>query len=275
MLTTKTAAERRIRRLYHYQPFHADRFARIFTECTIYCSNPKDFNDPWDCRACFSKLLLNDAVEYERTVQWFLRIGLKHGSLISPEEHTRREQELRTNRKLLEWMIDEATARIGEAVNNQYRVYCLSTHGDVPLMWSHYANAHHGVCLEFSVENDLFCGALAIEYLERYPQLDLADDDKDAGLRALLTKSEHWRYENEFRLIAAAPGYTFPGLLATKDNFLQLPTGSLTAVIVGCLMQESDRDIVGALVNGASWPVALMEAHRVPDRYELELRVLR
>jgi Protein of unknown function (DUF2971) len=264
-----------IRSLYHYQPFHVDRIARIFATGTIYCSNPKDFNDPWDSRACFSKTLLDDPAAYGRTVQWFLRTGLKHGPLISPAEYARREQELRTNRNLLEWMIDEMTRRIGEAVNSQYRVYCLSTHGDIPLMWSHYASAHRGVCLEFSVHSDLFCGALAIEYLEHYPQFDLAQDDKEAALATLLAKSEHWSYENEYRLIVAAPGYTFPGLPTTNDNFLPFPAGSLRAVIMGCLMQKSDRDDLVALIKNGGSRVELMDARLTPDRYELELRTVR
>jgi hypothetical protein len=49
-MRTRTAAQQKISRLYHYQPFDATRLARIFTEGTIYCSNPRDFNDPWDCK---------------------------------------------------------------------------------------------------------------------------------------------------------------------------------------------------------------------------------
>ena len=95
-MNTKTAAEQRIRSLYHYQAFDdLGRLARILTDGAIYCSNPKDFNDPWDCRPCFSKKLLDEPVQYERVVQWFIGSGRRRDPSISDAEHFRRGQILR------------------------------------------------------------------------------------------------------------------------------------------------------------------------------------
>ena len=154
----------------------------------------------------------------------------------------------------------------------QYRVYCLSTHADSPLMWPHYARSHHGVCLEFSVQNALFCASLPVEYLDRYPEVDLTDDSHDGTLRTFLTKSKDWNYEQEFRLVVAAPGYALPNLPATKDSFVPLPTGALKAVIMGCLMPERDRTLIRSLVKDARPSVALMEAHRIANHYALDIR---
>jgi Protein of unknown function (DUF2971) len=272
-MRTKTAAEQGIRSLYHYQAFDdPTRLARIFTDNTVYCSSPKDFNDPWDCRPCFSKTLLDDSVQYERVVQWFVRIGRKRNPEIPDAEHYRREQVLRAERARLEWMIDQMTTDIEQAMFRQYRVYCLSTHADSPLMWSHYARSHQGVCLEFSVQNALFCGAIPVEYLDRYPEVDITDDSHDGALRVFLTKSKDWSYENEFRLVVAAPGYVYPNLLATKDNFVPLPVGALKSVIMGCLMPERDRESIRSLIASAGTSVALMAAHRVVNRYALDIR---
>jgi hypothetical protein len=272
-MKTKTAAEQRIRSLYHYQGFDDPaRLARILADDTVYCSNPKDFNDPWDCRPCFSKTTLDDPAQYERVVQWFVRIGRKRNPSIPDAEHSRREHVLRTERARLEWMIDQMTAEMEQAMFVQYRVYCLSTHADAPLMWSHYARSHQGVCLQFSVQNALFCGSLPVQYLDHYPEFDLTDDSEDGALRALLTKSKDWSYEDEFRLVVAAPGYTSPGMLPTKGNFVTLPPGALKSVIMGCLMPEQDREIVGSLVRNSPSPVALLAAHRVANRYALDVR---
>jgi hypothetical protein len=166
-------------------------------------------------------------------------------------------------------MIDQMTAAMEQAMFAQYRVYCLSTHADAPLMWSHYAGSHRGVCLEFSVQNTLFCGALQVEYLDHYTEFDLSNDDEDASLKPLLTKSKDWRYENEFRLVVAAPGHTFPGILPTRNNVATLPPGALKSVIMGCQMPQEDREIVRSLVRSSSSPVALLEAQRVANRYAL------
>jgi hypothetical protein len=50
-------------------------------------------------------------------------------------------------------------------------------------------------------------------------------------LRVLLAKSELWRYEQEFRLIAQERANATPGedTLMTDGSYLQLPDGALTA----------------------------------------------
>jgi hypothetical protein len=237
-MRTQTAAQQRVHRFYHCQPFDMARLARIFTERTICCSNPEDFNDPWDCKPCFSKTLLHDVAGYDRIVQWFVALGRKRNLSIVEDEHHKREAELRSNRKLLEWMIDEASHGLWRAVSNQYRVYCQSALADVPLMWSHYAQSHRGLCLEFSTQNELFCGALPVVYRDTYPLFDLADSSEDAALAVLLTKSDDWRYESEFRLIATAPGHFSPGMLQSRANFVKVPAGTLKGVIMGCLMAD-------------------------------------
>jgi Protein of unknown function (DUF2971) len=271
-MKTKTAAEQHIGRLYHYDPYSCPaRLAHVLQESVVYCSNPNDFNDPWDCKPHYSKSALNDPVGYRRTVEWFVRAARKIDQSISDAEHTRREGILLNDRPRLEWMVDKLSTSMVEAVIAQYRVYCLSTRPDLPLMWSHYARSHRGVCLEFGVKNELFCGAFPVDYLDAFPEMDLTDNTEDAALQALLSKSREWAYENEYRLITAAPGYSFPNVPPTRDNFVALPTGSLKSVIFGCLMPQSDRENIAALVGKFAPQVMLKLASRIPDRYALRI----
>lgn len=275
-MKTKTAAALRVKQLYHYQSFEKpEHLARIFTEGTLYFPCPRDFNDPWDCRPFFSKTGLDDPHEYERTVRWLVHCGRTHNTPLSEGEHLRREQELRTNRKLLEWTIDQMTSGMGEEIQKQYRVYCLSTHPDSTLMWAHYAASCRGLCLEFSVRNELFCGALPVEYLNSYPLFSIAATDADANLQPLLTKSRVWRHENEFRLIASEHPFVFPDVPTTRGGFVPLPKGALQSIILGTQMPASDREVVRALVNDSGWDVVLKVATLVPDRYAFEITTLR
>lgn len=271
-MKAKTAAALGIKRLYHYQSFDKpERLARIFTDGTLYFPRSRDFNDPWDCRPFFNKSALDDPEEYDRTVHWFVHCDRTRNMSLSEEEHSRRENEVRSNRKLLEWMIDEMTSAMEKAIHDQYRVYCLSAHPDSTLMWAHYAASCRGVCLEFSVQNELFCGALQVEYLQSYPQFSVAATDEDANLQPLLTKSAVWRYEDEYRLIVSEHPFVFPGMPTTKEGFLPLPKGALQSVIVGTKMSAADRETVKTLVAGSGWGTALKVASLVPDRYEFEI----
>lgn len=168
-------------------------------------------------------------------------------------------------------MIDEMTSAMEKAIQEQYRVYCLSTHPDSTLMWAHYAASCRGVCLEFSVQNELFCGALPVEYLHSYPQFSVAATDEDSNLQPLLTKSAVWSYEDEYRLIASEHPFVFPDVPTTKGGFLALPRGALQSVIVGAEMPTSDREVVKTLVADSGWGVALRIASLVPDRYEFDI----
>jgi len=271
----KTATELSINRLFHYTSFaKPERLARVFMENSIYCSNPKDFNDPWDCRPCFNKEVLNDPKEYDRIVKWFMLCDRKKNTSLSEREHTQREQELRSNRGLLEWMIDEMTSGMEKAIQSQYRVFCMSIHPGSPLMWSHYGGKHQGLCLEFSVRNSLFCAALQVEYMNSYPTFNLDEKDEGDNLKPLVVKSCMWSYEDEFRLVTAELPYTFPDVPTSKNGFVALPKEALISVIIGCQMTVKDRDMVRSLVLNSGWNVELKEASIIPNHYELEIHSL-
>lgn len=271
-MKTKTAAALGIKRLYHYQSFEKpERLARIFTDGTLYFSMPRDFNDPWDCRPFFNKSALDDPAYYDRAVRWLVRCDRTHNTALPEEEHVRRENEVRGNRWLLEWMIDQTTTDMGKAIQQQYRVYCLSTHPDSVLMWAHYAASCRGVCLEFSVENELFCGALPVAYLDSYPRFDVSTADADESLQPLLTKSAVWSYEDEFRVVVSEHPFVFPGVPTTKGGLLALPRDSLQSVIIGAEMPASDREVVKTLVAGSGWDTKLKVANLLPDRYVFEI----
>jgi Protein of unknown function (DUF2971) len=226
---------------------------------------------PWDCRPSFNKSELDDPAEHERTVHWFVRCDRTRNASLPEKEHLRREQELRADCKLLERMIDEMSSEMERAIQMQYRVYCLSTHPVSMLMWSHYADSCKGLCLEFSVGNELFCGALPVEYFDTYPLFSVAATHEDANLRTLLTKSAVWSYENEFRIVASEQPFVFAGVPTTNQGLLPLPKGALTSVIVGASMPIADRELVQSLVKDSGWDVAVKVAALVRDRYAFEI----
>jgi hypothetical protein len=50
---------------------------------TIYFSDPRSFNDPWDCKPWFIVDSLDDPGELERYVQWYIDISRRHHTGIS------------------------------------------------------------------------------------------------------------------------------------------------------------------------------------------------
>jgi hypothetical protein len=101
----------------------------------------------------------------------------------------------------------------------------------------------------------------------------MAEDDVELGLMVLLTKSRAWRYEDEYRLIGLERSCVRPGApaprLITDNGLLELPDGSLRAVIVGHLADATTLDAVRRVVGEASYSIALKRMVKTPNQYKL------
>lgn len=79
---------------------------------------------------------------------------------------------------------------------------CFSRHWRNPVLWSHYADGHRGLCLGFEVTGDL----VPVTYTPKRLKSDLATMRAGGSaarkhmLQVFTTKFSHWRYENEHRL---------------------------------------------------------------------------
>jgi len=178
---------------------------------------------------------------------------------------------MRTDRSFLESLIEQAS-EIETLIQARYRVYCLTTKPDSILMWSHYADRHRGICLEFDTANTVFSTALKVEYLDAYRPLDLSDNSAATTLLPLITKSAPWRYEDEYRLIAeeksAASGHD---ALIAENGFLAFPRDALKSVIVGCAVSDAAREELRRIVDRSGHTLALKMARRIPNRYALTI----
>ena len=87
--------------------------------------------------------------------------------------------------------------------DSQTGLVCFSGDWTNPVLWSHYANKHKGICLGFDVDE---ANLKDVEYREDLilPELqgDTIVENLNKSLRGLLikTKYKHWEYEDERRL---------------------------------------------------------------------------
>jgi hypothetical protein len=122
----------------------------------------------------------------------------------------------------------------------------------------------------------VFGSALEVQYSDKYPSLEFAIDGKDPlGLLPLVVKSDVWRYENEYRVVAQE-NFQLPreDILRTRRNFLKYPPGALRAVIMGCMVCQSDVAELRKIIDQQFRPyVALKRAVRNRDDYGLSIVV--
>ncbi len=144
-------------------------------------------------------------------------------------------------------------------------IYCLTPFPANTLMWSHYADNHRGICIEFGKDNDLISKARPIHYFAEYPALT-AKGLRARPLQVVLNKSNEWGYELEWRLIGSR---TVPGPTYMDCQFVRLPDGAITAVIVGC--ENPFFDEVAAIVAEHAPSVVVRRAVRDPKSYKLDI----
>lgn len=261
-----TASADGIERLYHWQRFDEERLRTFLRDRKIYCSDPSTFNDPWDCKPHFNTELLTKPVERERHIEWSIDI-CRRQTAMSDEDVARLEKQLRADNELLAEKIDELSLEMWPAIASRYRVYCLGPYVDDLLMWSHYAESHKGICLEFDTRNNVMCCPLRVEYYGKFPIVKAYSSNLDDNMRPLLAKADVWQYECEYRLIAQDRGNaTADDTLMTDNNLLKLPESALLSIIVGC---QGPYDEVLSLVREEAVDLPVRRAQRVPNRFEL------
>lgn len=134
-----------------------------------------------------------------------------------------------------------------EEFNKDNGLLCFSKKWHNPVLWSHYASKHRGVCLGFDVADELLQGVhytkdrLSVPYIENRPELRL----DEAFVRELLrTKFEHWAYEEEVRAFvrldhstveSGSYFYPFDAAIALREVILgpmcELPIDRIRALV--------------------------------------------
>ena len=172
------------------------------------------------------------------------------------------------------WLTDPASYDDPFEPQSGAVVLSLSAKRDSVPMWRQYAAAHTGLVIGF----DAMQGILAGEFQHDYRLAPVvytsvrADDD---GAPSLLTKSDDWEHEDEWRIIdtglraCAKPEGPPPG----THWRCAIRTASVREVIVGCRAGSAMADEIVAVLGHADFQrVSLFRA--VADEQNLCLRLV-
>lgn len=144
---------------------------------------------------------------------------------------------------------------------------CFSRKWSNPIIWAHYAEQHHGLCLGFDVPDE-FCTAVRyVEEREPFPDFDaLTEPEKLAAVnRMLFTKFNQWGYEDEIRV----PVRLDPSTETERGHYFQDFDDNLRLVeiIVGIRSATCRREIELAL--GGAEGVEIIKAESSIDRFAI------
>jgi hypothetical protein len=98
-------------------------------------------------------------------------------------------------------------------------IVSLAVRATCPLMWSHYADQHNGICIGYSIPDDATTNVHKVNYggsrlVYASSVAAMLRGDKDARKRVddacLTRKARNWRYEGEWRMIGVRGLLTSP-----------------------------------------------------------------
>ena len=229
--------------LYKYRSFSI-RTLRLLAQAEIYYSDPANFNDPLDCNPTIE-------IDLDRPdlVKLFLKMRAaqlrKTGKIVAEaratakddyerifynaKEYGHPDRDPRANKYLLGLIADEIHDDL-VADMKPYGVLSLSARWDNPLLWSHYADQHRGVCIEYDTGEIDHPGLRAVTYggARSIKTSDLFHwkiaKNKNVGQeifdKCFLTKASDWHYEREWRDI-----YKYIGVVDTSYRIKSVTFG--------------------------------------------------
>lgn len=101
-----------------------------------------------------------------------------------------------------EKQLRDAFRKMKREISQSSGLLCFSTKWSNPVMWSHYADRHRGLCLGFDVA-DVSVGPVSYSGQRLAVEIENLSSPHDLSVdyvrKILFTKYAHWQYENEYR----------------------------------------------------------------------------
>lgn len=200
------------RRLYKYRPFNVFCL-RLLTHAEVSYSNPRTSNDPLDCDPTIEVDINRNALE--RLCYTFLRQTQTEDQATSEIYNYRyissEYGDFRTESHVEDYLKRMLAQRIKDELDRELwskGVLSLSERWDSVLMWSHYADNHRGMCIEFDTTELPHPNLRAVEYraprrvrasdLFKWKRRQSADAEQRIRDTYFFAKAGPWRYEKEW-----------------------------------------------------------------------------
>jgi hypothetical protein len=217
------------------------------TKNTIYFAHPKQLNDPFDCNLDIKKSIRNalSSVRGGRAV--------KLESLLKSDSFLKNFQE-----KI-----------------NKVGVCSFSLNSIQPLMWSHYANNHRGVCILYDIpidfldDKDKIIGVSKVSYLPNiltswFENIDEtlykvpSDFAVELAKVVLTAKAPPWKYEEEARIIRS------------KAGLFNIPKEFIKQICFGLQTPQEDKELIKLIINRFDYQVTFCEMVRTDADFGID-----
>jgi len=245
-----------------FKYLHPDRID-VLKNGLIRFTQPAALNDPFEVRPNLRKLR-----------RFFENLHRNAEGVIPTADDLRGTQQA----------ISDTFGRMNEDNSSELVFLSLSKKRNNLLMWSHYCDCHRGFVIGFEAANPFFANSTngvksvlrAVTYSRYRPVMPAPDQDPETFLRKntnVLTKSHHWKYEEELRMCAnpRSANDVQPGPGGQPIYLFTFPQESLAEVILGYRMPSEARKTIASVVREKYQNAKLYQTALNESEYDLDL----
>ncbi|MDP2206636.1 MAG: DUF2971 domain-containing protein [Alphaproteobacteria bacterium] len=256
-------------------------------------SHPSLFNDPFDNQLDFLPIEDKDLMAEETHNAFMAQLtsdspveGYQSNSMSSIIETLRqifKTNRVRLNDDQIAYLKEGATESVRRAIEgfpkindavkkilSDTSIICVSETHDNLLMWAHYSENHEGAVIKLlsPTNNSFLRTAQKVVYTEDIPRFTANDllssvSHEKVLHRLTLTKSTHWEYEKEWRVVSTARNK------ATLWEAIPFFERELGAIYLGCRMKEETRNEIIELARSRYSHVEIYQAQKHDTKFAL------
>jgi len=258
---------------FFYKYYTPQSTLEVLRNLTVKWSSPLEFNDPFDSQLYLTS---GDDSYFESVRDLTIKELESVGSNLSETEKAAINRLVELEKK----NIKDIPRKWREYARNA-RIFCVSETQDDLLMWAHYSDSHKGAVIKFRniVDGKIgFKDAKVVRYSTQIPKIaygpyDILNNLGKEGIRdfdmfffeVLFTKSNHWSYEKEWRIVQ---------FLDKQDeklhDFRPILPEEIDGVYLGCRIKESIKEEILSLVPGKLKHIKVFESNKNADRFALD-----
>jgi len=245
--------------LYKFEKLNVQTL-RNLKNAQIYFNTPASFNDPFDCSVLEASIILSDS----DVVELFKRYLRDNNILV--------DYEINSIKDIPRKNVDQIHAAFEKNLKDRQNEFlnktgctCFSEVNDHILLWSHYADGHKGLCLEFDTSFPVFAKVKDVKYSQNFPSIDPIkmlfgsnDEITEEWKKPLCNKYECWSYEKEWRLFHKEPNIEYG-----------YPVEALKSVYFGLSVNHADLEIVCLTLLGQSKDIKFYRVYKDKSKYSL------
>ena len=256
--------------LYKYQPY-ASWSIKNLEKHSLWFSKPHHFNDPYDC----SINLNTEDISEDQWLKLYRYYKENMKERFSEEDIDSEYLENGIpNNKFRKQAISKSIELFSDyesTLLNERGVACFSEKVDEMLMWSHYTNGHRGFCVEFDTNYEPFNDKqriFQVNYSKSIPTINPIEimmsksiDSLDPMMKMLATKSDHWSYENEWRIFHMDGDFSY-----------ELDPNAISGIYFGCLMPIENKRKIASIFRDSS--THLFEMHKHDHKFRIYSKLI-